>query len=509
MAFHPSQITRRNFVQRAGLLVSALGLSGTVQSGIMDSIVKKATRKWGSEALAQTGSRVKFLVEICFRAGFQNNSLFPSQGHAMTTGTRNIKLNFYSSAGTVRSLNRDGRNVFIATYPGFGANNGGDALYNTLMARTDVGLATSEAIQLQGGQHTGSFNSRNPTGASAAPAIVHASIAAGRPVQGIEWNSGIDVTNERGTSGLSALSRVQNRTQFQSLFRELPMYFSKEELKLIVGTFDAQGSLLAGQEGTLQRVDQLWRSAQDPRSGVYNDSDPVVVNSRGGRTQSTLSLIEAIDNNYNAVTGAGSRFASAGVLNSGLGGTSLAQGLASAAAAFSAGATSTFSIAAQSGDWHGDIVPMDDINGKQGRWNLVLGNSLAGLIEAANALPDPDDPQRTVLDGLLISITSEFTRTALRNGQNTGDDNGDGGNAGLVLIGKMIRNGSYGNINHETGAVQGFSAANGQIATSLPNESQMYRTTLKLMGAENLANMWGVGNGPTGNTGAIDAMIKP
>ena len=46
MAFHPSNITRRNFVQRAGLLVTALGISGSVQSGLMDQIVKKANKKW-------------------------------------------------------------------------------------------------------------------------------------------------------------------------------------------------------------------------------------------------------------------------------------------------------------------------------------------------------------------------------------------------------------------------------------------------------------------------------
>ena len=46
MAFHPSNITRRNFVQRAGLLVTALGVSGSVQSGLMDQIVKKANKRW-------------------------------------------------------------------------------------------------------------------------------------------------------------------------------------------------------------------------------------------------------------------------------------------------------------------------------------------------------------------------------------------------------------------------------------------------------------------------------
>lgn len=502
MAFHPSQITRRNFVQRAGLLVSALGLSGTVQSGIMDSITKKAARKWGSEALAQSASRAKFFVEICFRAGFQNNSLFPSAGHAATAGARSPRLNFYSSAANVKSIDRDGRDVFIATFPGLGGQ-GGDALFNELNLRTDVGVATSESVQLQTGQHTGSFNSRGPTGSSAAPAIVHASIAAGRPVQGIEWNNGAAVTNERGTSGLPALSRVQNRTQFQSLFRELPMYFTKDELKLIVGTFDAEGKVMAGQEGALQRIDQLWRSTQDPRSGVYNDADAVVVNSTAGRNQSTLSLLQAIDQRYTQVTGAGSRFAAAGVLNNGLGGTNLAQALASAAAAFSAGASSTFTVACESGDWHGDINQLDDQGGKQGRWNLVLGNSLAGLIEAANALPDPDEPSKTVLDGLLISLTSEFTRTPLRNGANSGDDNGDGGRAAFTYIGKMVRNGAYGNIDHTNGQVIGFNITNGQVGGAAPTEMQMYRTSLKLIGADSMAAGFGVTQMP------VDALIKP
>ena len=42
MALKPSQITRRNFVQRAGLLVTSLGVAGGIQSGLMDSIIRKA-----------------------------------------------------------------------------------------------------------------------------------------------------------------------------------------------------------------------------------------------------------------------------------------------------------------------------------------------------------------------------------------------------------------------------------------------------------------------------------
>lgn len=497
MAFHPSNITRRNFVQRAGLLVTALGVSGSVQSGLMDQIVKKANKRWGREALAQSANSAKYLVEICYRAGAQINSLFPSAGHTLVaTANQNPKLNIYTSSDRHIALNRDGNDTYFAQYT---AGQGADKL-RTILAGTagleTVGVAVSEAIQLQTGQHTSNFATRAPTGAAVAPAVLHAgAIGPARPVQGIAWASGGGVANQRGS--YPALASVSSRAQFQSLFRELPMYFTKEELKLIVGTFDDQGKLVAGQEGALHKVDSMWRSAQDPRSGAFNDTDVVVVNSMGGRNQSTLSLIQALDNTYTQIA---PNFGA--TIDNPNGGVALGQALASAAAAFSRGAASTFMVGLNLGDHHSDIQARNTVGSKQGQMNIVHGNALAGLWQSAAALPDPDG-QGTVADHLLVKITSEFTRTPLRNGGGVGSDNGDGGTSGVAWMGKMIRNGSYGNIDGVSGAVVGFDRVTGAMGGARPTEMMAYRTTLKIMGADGMAGGFGVGAAMP-----IDAIIK-
>jgi hypothetical protein len=499
MAFHPSNITRRNFVSRAGLLVSALGLSSTVQSGLLDQITKKATKRWGREALAQTPNSVKYVIEIGYRAGAQINSLFPSAGAKNTpTAQWNARLNCYVPDTMITPLNRDGKNSYFAT---FTAGQGADRLRNILATTAGletVGVAHSEAIDLQTGQHTSNFATRAPTGAAVAPAVLHAAaLAPARPVQGIEWQNGGGVANQRGS--YPALSAVTSRAQFQALFRELPMYFTKEELKLIVGAFDDQGALTAN-TGALHKIDQMWRSTQDPRSGVFNDNDAVVVNSMGGRNQSTLSLIQALDTTYNAIA---PNFGA--TIDNPNGGVALGQALASAASAFRNGASSTFMVALNLGDHHSDIDAVGNIPNpasKQGQMNIVHGNALAGLWQSAATLPDPDG-EGTIADHLLVKITSEFTRTPLRNGGGVGSDNGDGGTAGVVWMGKMIRNGNFGDINAVTGGVVGFDRTTGANGGAAPSEMQAYRTTLKVMGADGMAGGFGVGA-----AAALDCLIK-
>jgi len=498
MATPPSKLTRRNFLHRAGLLVTAVGISGTVHSGLMDQITKKAVRKWGTDALAQTPSSVKYLVEICYRLGAQVNAMFPSAGHRTPIGSQNPDLNIYSSPNNIIPLNRDGRDTYFAS---FTAGQGIDRL-RTVLATTPgletVGVAASEAIGLQTGQHTSNFASRAPTGVAVCPAVLHAgSYAPARPVQGIAWGIGIDngtVDNQR-SAAYPSLDRVSSRGQFQSLFRELPMFFTRDELRLIVGSFDNQGSLMAGQEGALHRIDSMWRSAQDPRTGVFNDNDTIVANSIGGRNQSTLSLAEQLDETYTTIQ---PNFGA--TIDNPNGGAALGQALASAAAAFSLGASSTFMVALDMGDWHTDIQAFDTAASKQGQMNIVHGNALAGLWQSAAALPDPDG-DGTIADHLLVKITSEFTRTALR--QQNGADNGDGGTAGVVWMGKRVKNGSFGNIGGD-GTITGFDSASGNLAGGpLRTEMQAYRTTLKMMGADSMAGAFGVGSAMP-----LDAVIK-
>ncbi len=484
MALNATPLTRRNFVSRAGLLVSGLGLSSAVQAGLMEKIVKKAKRNWGAEALAADTVRAKFFVEILFRAGLQFNCLFPSAGH-MDAG-RGQALNFYSSQNRVMPLERDGRRVYFAQYT---AGDGADRLRNELAtnpALSAVNVATSETVDLQDGQHTGNFAIRSPNNGMACPAVLHSQFAPARPVQAIEWNNGAATTNAR--ANFPALSRVQNGTQFEGLFRDLPMYFTFDELKVITGTIE-NGGVVNGQKGSIGRMDDLFIAK------AVQGANEVATVSLQGRGQAQISALANLQAGF---TAASANFTDA---TNNLGGVPVGQGLAYAAAAFSRGLASTFTISMDSGDWHGDIPALDDPNSKQGRWNRSVGNALAGLWRAAAALPDPDDQSKTVADGLLVSLTSEFTRTANRNGGGAGNDNGDGGTQAFVYMGKMVKNGSFGNITKD-GETKGFDPTSLNTLSTGPNvsEAMMWRTTARLLGIP--------ASSETGTMGSIVELLK-
>ena len=469
MALKPSQITRRNFVQRAGLLVTSLGVAGGIQSGLMDSIIRKANKKWGGEALAAAGGPVAFSVEILFRAGFQMNSLFPSRGHK--EDARNPALNIYSSPNSILEINPTGnKKAYIAS---FGAGMGGDKLrtvINTINAGGErVGLATSEAIVLQTSQHTGNFASRAPNTNAACPAVMHAAVAPSVAVNGIEWNNGVATTNQRGS--LAALARVKDRTEFQSLFRDLPMYFTKEELQLIVGVID-NGSTTT--RGSIDDLDDMFRIKN------VQGSNEVAQVSLAGRGQAQLSLIAALDTAYNNNM---ARFGTPAQLNQALGGAQLGVAMNSAIAAFSVGASTTFTISLDSNDWHGDINPMDSATDKQGIWNTYVGNALAGFLDAAANTVNPHAPTEKIIDSLCISLQSEFTRTPNRNGGGTGGDNGDGGQGSMAFIGSRVKTGAYGDI-LGSGAVRGFDPTSGATIAASPNvtEAMVWKTHAELLG---------------------------
>jgi hypothetical protein len=478
MALKPNQITRRNFVQRAGLLVTSLGVAGGVQSGLMDAILRKANSKWGvGEAFGATkaaSGAVKYVVELTFRAGFQFNSIFPSAGHKFDA--RNQALNIYSSQGMIQPYTAPGRPnnpAFIATYNFGGAvPEGGQALLNAINTINNgaerIGLATTECVRLQTGQHTGSFSARSPNTNAPAPVILHGSkLANPAAVNTVNWNNGVSVTNVT-PGGYNAAARVADRTQFQALFRDLPMYFTFEELKLIIGSID-KGQMLA--PGAIDSLDNLFAVKSVPGT---NEIKQV---SLGGRGQAQLSLLSALDATYN---GNLARFTAPQMA---LGGAQLGVALNSALAGFANGAVTSVNVSMDSGDWHGDINALDSATDKQGQWNRFVGNALAGFLTAAANTMDPEGTP--IIDSLLIAGSSEFTRTPNRNGGGTGGDNGDGGRYGGFLIGSQVKTGSIGNI-RGSGAVEGFDYQTGvHVPGSAANttEAEWWKTTGKALGA--------------------------
>ncbi len=502
-------VSRRSFVRRAGLLVSSLGVGASVQSGLLDAIVRKANRKWGvGEAMAAEPGVVNYAVEICLRAGFQFNCLFPSQGHL--ADTHNAALNFYSTNQNVLAYQSPGSGARPVYFSKFVAGQGGERLMNTIAAINGggerIGVATSEAIRLQTAQHTASFSSRAPTTNTPAPAVLHAALAPETAVRGVVFDGGrVDHQN----AGLPEIdgTTVRTREQFRSLYRDLPMYFTFDELKLVLGEIEngavKPGSAIGG--GAIGSLDQLFLAKN------IKGTDSVAQVSLSGRGQSLLQIGAALDATYASIA---PNFPNIdqGYPNFDIqspktflgytGSVALGSALASSLSGFANGALNTAVVTMESQDWHGAIYAKNDPESRQAKWNVYLGDALAGFLASAAQLDDPLAPGKKIIDSLLISLSSEFTRTPNRNGSGAGNDNGDGGSQAFAFLGSKVRSGSLGNITG-AGQVVGFDPSNGQPGgVTQVTEGMVWKTAGRLMGVSE-STLAGYMNGPS-----IGAIVK-
>jgi hypothetical protein len=493
-----NKISRRNFAQRAGLLVSSLGLASTVQAGLLDNIMRKASKKWGGEAMAAGNStaRYRHIVELGFRAGAPFDTLMSSDNYANPAMTNRPNLNYLSSPAATKTYIA-AAGVKPVHFPVFTAGQGGDALLSALQtvnaAGEKVGIAYSNHLTLAGGNHTDRFNTRNPNG-MISPIIAHGAIAFPADVDSVDFNAqNSGVTTVRGAYAAPAL--VQDDVQFDGLFRELPMYFSLDEIKVIVGEIE-DGSVKPGGlgKGALGKVDDLFL--------VKNvaGSQSMAQVSLAGRAQAQITKLGLINGTFNTITNPTTgTFGPAATLNRNVGGTILGVALAKAAAAFKNGALNSMVVGMDFNDWHGNNFSggIDNPASKQGDMNIGLGNALAGFIRALDLLDDPAVPGKKLSETTLIYGSTEFTRGAEING----GDNPDGGRGGFFLIGAGVKSGAYGDADVSTGAFTGFSATTGAPGGSTP-EASAWKTVLTLMGAP--ASMMGGVTQPV-----LSALLKP
>lgn len=497
----PLPITRRNFIQRAGLLISSLGVSSAVQANLMDSLLTKSSKALGSNALAQGAGQgpVHFMVEICIYLGHQFNSLLATRGHKMDA-VRSPQLNFYSSQGMIEAYkpaSARAQDIFVVKYPmdvlSNSAVSGGQNFLSALQTINAtgerVGVATTEMFAVPDVVHRTNFIARAPNGAAPCPAILHAALAPPAPVQAVHWNSSPSIVHQVGSVDglqLRGLSAVTTPAQFTSQFRPLPMFFTSEEYRALAGTFDSQSGDLV-RDGVVDSFDQAFLTRNVPgSSGVYESI------SKPGRNQATLNRVQNIQQTFDAQA---SKFPQIGMESTGgmatvsdergqreMGALRLQTALNYAAAAFNDGAMTTMVISMQESDWHGKIPQaLDNAQSIQGLWNAYMGNALAGFLRACAELTDPFTGHQTrIIDSLLINVTSEFTRTPDNRNRTNNDD---GGSWGGYLIGTNVNTGSYGNItgmattesfNRETGVLSAGAPA--------PTQAMWYKTSLNAMG---------------------------
>lgn len=503
--------SRRSFIKRSGLLLSSLGLTSTVQSGLMDSILKKAVHKWGAEALGQSTNTVHFCLEICIRAGFQINSLFPSAGHG--SAARSNRMNIYSSpagsAGGILNTTATGPQNRPLHYAQFRRGATMEGAQSLVEGPTNFApyIATTEAINLTNG-HSEDWRLRRPLGTSPVPAVLHNAYAPASAVKGLVFGNGAIgnnangiVFNQPGTLKAGNLtSQVANRTGFLKLFDSIPIYFTQDELKLIVGAV-SQGAVIDNRHGALGDIDSLFLAR-----GVQGADDLRAVTLAGrGQTQLNYGRSLAFDglaanlnnnvvsNNVDATaTGDAAIVSNFGGLEemqrSIQGNEPIGLTLASIYKGWKSQALTTAVVALNSADWHGFDNPGALTNnpmGQQGMWNIALGNALNGLLRSMAVTPDPYGGGGTMLDSFLIVISSEFTRTPDRtDGAGVGTNNNDGGTQGVVLIGSKVKGGTYGDVAGNLSIV-GFNPMDGSPSGSVrPSEASIYKAIGRLAGID-------------------------
>lgn len=462
---HGFDLSRRTFLRRSALLVSSVGLGAAMQSSVMDQIIRKARRTYGTALAAQAGI-VDYSIEICFRLGFQTNSLFPSAGHARTIGAGAgqrfgpDKLNFYYSPGNVQTVNLGARNLHLARFGYQDPGDGSAVNYgiDNPLAEFAGNIAVSEAIGDNGNfSHTDRWSQRYPNAMAPNPSTMHANLSPNDvPIRGVLWEGGADVDHSP-RSGLNALqATVTDDAGFVGLFNELPLPFTLEELEIVVGSFDdATGVLNA--PGVQHKLDNLWRNHTRLRNV---DQPAAYVNTGRGLSQLSTDLAVQVSDGaggtiYNpngTVPGGQTRAANLQELSEAFrydlvntdmvaGGVHWGQAMMQIYRAMAAGLIRTAVINVQTADWHTDRPALDGA-GKQQLWGAVLTRSLHNFMRFAAETPSAFG-EYNMADSMLISLSSEFSRTPFNRG---GSDNGDGAAQSCMFVGSHVNGGTLGDI---------------------------------------------------------------
>lgn len=491
-------VSRRSFLQRSALLVSALGVGASVQSGLMDAIVRRAKKSYGS-ALAAGNVYIR-QIDIAFRAGQDMKGLF---------GSRNLKV--YDFADRMGSLNYRWSSARTGEYDTGNANK----LYlaevtgqGTLGANPlGVNHADKVAyIRTPGdGGHTSSWTVRGARG-NGAVTVTKANAMRTQGVGAVDavlWNPNVNVQNP----GSISLTEVNDQNEFTELFKDKQLYFTREELMHLVGTFELNTANLLG-DGALQKLDSIWKTSR-PLPG----QDDVFQIAHSGRAGSLFSvdLNPTIASPYmptNMQTGSAFDANQAlldfafGDQDYRFGGTHFGEAFFQLYRAMSHPGNLVLNATIQSnpGDQHGDTSGNDALTTRQGRFANTMTRAISTFMDYAANTPDLlNDPTGelglTILDTSLIVLSSEFDRSIALS-----SDSGDRTPGAMALFGGIVNGGTYTDVEPRASAsgtdFNGYAAgrvfgldANGVPnqpvqgnMSMLPSDEDVYASVLKAQG---------------------------
>lgn len=454
--------SRRSFLRRAGMVLSAVGVSAGVKSGLLDSIARKAKKDFGTAHAA--ASDIKFhIIDMAHRAGADPRSLFLAKSYKQTPMANWVSaLNcVYSNAEIGEYPAYNGQNLYLAEVDG----RGGIGVANPLGAHAD-NIMFSLSLQGDGGHRSGwTVRGSNNGGVALgkANAMLNQGITA---VDLARWNPNVNVNNP----GNITSSDVGEADEFVSLYKDTATYMTRSELKLLVGSFELNTSNLVG-DGALQKLDAIWRDAR-PIAG----QDDVFKIGHAGRAQSLFSI--NLDPNaapaevYEPLDMSGTPIANTELLldfeygntNFRAGGVHVGEMAYHAYRAFAHPSMllNSMIVQANTQDWHGQNS-FGAAGSRQALWATLWTRMIDSYAKYAKVTPDTlNDPTGelgyTLWDTSLIVMSSEFARSTRWSG-----DNGDTTPGWVMVAGGAVKGRTVGDTYVADGGGYGGGYSNDRV----------------------------------------------
>jgi len=517
---------RRKFIARAGLLFAGMGLAPSTRFDLVWDLGKKlgfsSSALMANELNAELGKR-QFVIYYALRAGTAlDSSIAALQSHnnpLRTSGTCNGTV---AGALVARHLPTPEEHIALPS------DNAGAPAALTYWARAlqpilgssdrKVSMASTFSISnLDGHTANHSIARGGNNGAGPHPALFLASLYGSTALYpGFFWRNNVNVELHRGGptgnangtySGsavpeLSVINGGVNRSMYgpsgaQVSLSGAGVQFANNFAPSPIPLSNAQASLMVQ---TTKKFNQNYVAN-------LTDGDALVQAAETGGNNMTIDLRNELLPTAAAVQAvmpdAFQRFRFNQVQpGSGIN-YQLDSGEATfmTAMSFALGGTKAAVIGASTDDWHGfwNGANAALTASREQRATIrpsMYGTHFAEIIAATYDLmkhfPNPVATDgSTVADALTFVFQSEFGRSSIVNGgtpnsmaQNCGgNDNNDGGRAFTLAIGPNLKQGSYGDVNITTGAMQPFDVQTGAtVGGSLNTGVDAYKTICAAIG---------------------------
>jgi len=483
----PQQFNRRDFLARSSLWFAAMG----VTPGIRADLIEKISKKMGlspSETLASelSSNPAQFCVEFVLRAGYPLGSIVcpevdtnPGRVAACSTEdsvqgrlSRRAALHLPSE---VIQINGAAAPLYLSPFA---------SSLVPLVQDGTLGIAGTQAVRTNGG-HTSNFATRNvmgnagttvPTGAPC-PAIHFAQrMPRTTMLSGVEWKMQDDATLNNAPAGFNPLIRIGGDTN-QVMTQGVPLsnqarnflnLFSPAQIPFSAG----EVALIADASEKLNRNFITYRSMSNP--------DQLIASFKQGTNLLTTDYRTALIPSMQTYTDWQMSEARYQVR--------LAEAMYLLTTAFSLGLIRSATVTINTGDWHGDLNNINLSDSTQNRMNnshavsvRYISNALAKAYSLAKTLPNPLAPGKTVADGLVTILTSEFSRGWSKLACN---DHNDGGTNGMIILGPTVKNTSASNWDHVSNQTVSIDRVSGALNVDAPlfSTGSAYSTICQSLG---------------------------